>query len=284
MLNISQEKFVAALWDKHSTDGLLATHVELAATNDGDNHLSWVASDCATERLAIYRNTVELNLINALSITYPGVWKLIGNECAHNVARLFLKNHRHFPRSGCLDDWGSQFPEFIKSVRELESLRYLSDYAQYEWTKHLCECAPETENLTLENIKCRLETMPNPRLVLHPSMMLMISAYPLSEIDAVIHNTKLESIQLSHQVSFVMVARHEGVPVTFWLDENQWHFYQKLKNGITLAQMEKDVFKESSQSGIAPNLKGNSALGDKQSTLSDLLFLLFHYGLIVNIV
>ena len=64
-------------------------------------------------RLQIYRQTIFENLYSALKITYPGIWKLIGEECARAVCYSFNKNKENLPLNGYIDDWGSKFPKFL---------------------------------------------------------------------------------------------------------------------------------------------------------------------------
>ncbi|HFE6167594.1 TPA: DNA-binding domain-containing protein, partial [Legionella pneumophila] len=59
-----------------------------------DVDLSFISSDFSQERLDVYRQTIFENMINALRITYPGVWKLIGNECANSVAYTYCKKDK----------------------------------------------------------------------------------------------------------------------------------------------------------------------------------------------
>lgn len=166
--------------------------------------LSWISSDEPDERMQIYRNTMLNNLIYALSLTYPGVWQLLGGGCANQVAKLFLKT-RQMPRTGCLDDWGSSFVEFLSTVPELESLYYLSDYARYEWLKHECESAPEAS-----------------------SLRMMQSEYALDTIEVILNNTQAGNIQLTQVRTYAILVKEQGITSTYWLSKDKLErFYDK---------------------------------------------------------
>lgn len=72
-------------------------------------------------RLNIYRNNILQNLYRALEITFPAVWKLVGKECANNLAAIFVEK-KNLPLTNCLDDWGANFPRFYKALSRLSIL------------------------------------------------------------------------------------------------------------------------------------------------------------------
>jgi hypothetical protein len=86
------------------------------------NHADFVSSSHPSERLAIYKHTIFETLRNALAITYPGIWALLGEECSSNIANAFCSLNENLPSSGCLDDWGDQFPDFINQQSVLSNL------------------------------------------------------------------------------------------------------------------------------------------------------------------
>ena len=94
-------------------------------------------------RISIYRNTILQNLRHALEITFPAIWKLVGQECADSLAYLFVQDKINLPVSNCLDDWGKKFPKFLQNMKPISHLVYLKDIAQVEWLKHLSYCAKD---------------------------------------------------------------------------------------------------------------------------------------------
>lgn len=110
--------------------------------------LSFIKSSYPAERLDIYRQTIFENIRNSLAITFPGIWKLLGEECANSAAYAFSKHQHNLPISGCLDDFGENFPKFLGVQKELQALPYLKDYAYFEWLKHQSYMAKDIEPIT----------------------------------------------------------------------------------------------------------------------------------------
>ncbi len=84
----------------------------------------------ALARLNIYRNNVFGNFLAVLSSTYPITKKIIGEKKFEKVAIKFC--HAFPSKSGDLNNFGQQFPEFTKSLKPL----YLQDLAQLELFFH----------------------------------------------------------------------------------------------------------------------------------------------------
>ena len=238
--------------------------------SDSMEKATWVSSDYPNERLAIYRNTVISHLVQALKLTYPGVWQLLGESCATQVAKLYLKDERHFPQSGCLDDWGAGYANFLKTVSHLSSLTYLSDYAQYEWIKHLSECAPDEPMLSINTIQTILQEMENPCFTFHSSVQLISSAYPLDRIDNLIGHPDSDNIILDDQGVYGIVVRINGDIVTFWLESSEWAFVNELYQDGSLARVY-STFNPHQEEGI-------------DRILAQYLMFIFRNGLISNII
>lgn len=81
--------------------------------------------------LALYRRLIRHNYLHALTITYPVLRRLIGNDYFRVFARGYLK--RYPSTSGDLFGYGQHFPLFI---RQLKSPRLLIELARLEWACH----------------------------------------------------------------------------------------------------------------------------------------------------
>lgn len=88
------------------------------------------ALDADGTRLAIYRNNWRSNLSNALRIAYPVVEQLVGAEFFGYAARCFIETQPS--RSANLDDYGREFPAFLRAFEPVQSLLYLDDVAALE--------------------------------------------------------------------------------------------------------------------------------------------------------
>ncbi len=194
----------------------------------------FIASDYASERLNIYRQTIIQNLRQALAITYPGIWHLLGDECADSVAYAYINNINNFPISGCLDDWGISFAEFLEQQPELITLPYLKDYAHYEWLKHLAYGQADSDYLTYDKLTTLSENeLTNAIFYFHPTVYFMQSVFPLDNILNIIENPDSEKLHLTKQNTYALIARPENNVITYWLSEDYYVFFDDLKKGLS---------------------------------------------------
>lgn len=217
-LEALQNDFYHAIFQNHATD------------------LEFIASAYPAQRLATYRQTIFDTLRNALALTYPGIWKLLGEECANSVAHAFCAHHTNRPSSACLDDWGSQFPDFLGQQPSLDNLPYLKDYATYEWFKHLSYCASFSPSINASD----LEAVPENRiesitLSFLPSVFAIDSDFPLDKIEDIIENPNAESINLSSNKVYAIIARPDKAVLTYWINSDLWLFISSLQQQLNLA-------------------------------------------------
>jgi hypothetical protein len=203
--------------------------------NQEKDGITFISSNHSVKRFNIYRQTVIENLRNALEITYPGIWQLLGKECADEVARYFSTNQIQLPLSGCLDDWGEKFPSVFAKIEALGSLPYLEDYANYEWCKQLALSACKLQPLS----KNELANYPNKLLIglqfeFQPSVQLYHSIYPLEAIEDLMEKVDAPCVELNQGPSFAYIVRINTLVETFWLNQSEWLFIKDLKEGCSL--------------------------------------------------
>lgn len=197
----------------------------------------FIASAHPMERLAIYRRTIIDNLCNALAITFPGIWKLLGEQCANNLAHAFCLYNHNLPSSGCLDDWGSQFPDFMSQQKELIELAYLKDYASYEWLKHKAYCSPSAQVISGRDLQAVPEELiESIKFTFLPSFFMISSIFPLNKIEEIVENPDAEAINLKKNKVYTLIARPENTVLVFWVDAEFWLFIDLLKEGLSLGQ------------------------------------------------
>lgn len=200
-----------------------------------DKHIS---SKHLEARLAIYRNNVRGNLVNALRVTFPGVWKLLGEECANSVAYAFIINKKNFPSSGCLDDWGEHFPEFLASLPELSELTYLEDYAIYEWNKQLIYNATGGKTLLETTALSAIseEDFARLRVYFTPCVSFFKSSSPIDQIEEMLNEANNEGIKLETRNSYCIIHRFNDQILSYWIEEGLFAFLYMLHQGKTFEQ------------------------------------------------
>jgi hypothetical protein len=133
------------------------------------------------QRLGFYRTNVLGNYLEGLRATYRCVENLVGRGCFANHAERFIRETPS--RSGDLNRYGSEFPDFLAHHPIADQLPYLPDVARVEWL--LDEVFYEADRPALD--LARLGRVPQHRyaelrFALHPACRLLRSPYPVRRI------------------------------------------------------------------------------------------------------
>jgi hypothetical protein len=132
---------------------------------------------CAS-RFGVYRNNVIAGLINALAARYPVTRKLLWDDAFHAVARHYVVGEP--PRSPVMFEYGDSFPQFLRSIGQGAASDYLADIAALEAARTRAYHAADATPLPRDALAAVApEDLPELRLTLHPSAMLLASRFPL---------------------------------------------------------------------------------------------------------
>lgn len=207
----------------------------LKAIQDPSATPTFIRSPFPKERMAVYRNTIQTNLVYALQTTFPGVWALLGEPCANGAAQAYLKAKASMPTTGCLDDFGAGFPAFLGGIDAFSSLPYLQDYGTYEWAQHVVYGAPDVPILSPESwLSLPEEKVEQLRLQLVPACFLLKTAYPLLPLREVVENPDADPIHITPCATYTLVMRAQGLILTQNIDLGCWCFLQSVLVGDPL--------------------------------------------------
>jgi hypothetical protein len=155
-----------------------AMHVSLVQSHD-PAITAFLAEPAAVARLNIYRNTFMTSLTKALRLCYHVVQRLVGEEFFEAAAQLFVTQNP--PRAAYLDQYGSDFPEFLRHLQPAASVPYLADMASLEWAVNCALHALDAELLELSKLaSVAPDDQYRVRLVAHPSVRLLAPLICLS--------------------------------------------------------------------------------------------------------
>ena len=188
------------------------------------------------QRLAVYRNTFDANLANALRLSYPAVHRLVGAEFFEAAARTFA--HELPPRNAYLDEYGAEFPEFLARFPPAATLAYLPDVARLEWAVNRALHASDAAPLDVQRL-ADLDPVDHARIrfAADPSITLLSAAYPADAIWRAVlaqDDAALGAIDLAAGPVWLQVHRRAtGVEVTH-IDERAWRFSDALFAGQPL--------------------------------------------------
>jgi putative DNA-binding protein len=135
----------------------------------------------SARRFGVYRNNVIVGLSQTLKDAFPAVHRIVGAEFFQAMARAYVVTAP--PRSPMLFDYGAGFPEFIGRFEPAAALPYLADVARLEraWVEayHEAEASPVGSSVFAV---ISPEQLPALRLVLHPSVRIVRSRFPVVTI------------------------------------------------------------------------------------------------------
>lgn len=129
--------------------------------------------------MGIYQNSAIANITHSLILTYPVIEKLVGEEFFGAMCREFI--FLTWPKSGNMDDYGVEFPEFLAEFEHAKHLLYLKDVARLEWAFHqssLADDASITDWSTLAQASDILQLT----FLVTPSLSLISSTFPIDKI------------------------------------------------------------------------------------------------------
>jgi len=224
----TQGDFAAALLDpqRPCPDGLLS-----ANGADPDS------------RFAVYRNNVQSSLINALADSYPVVLQLVGDEFFRAMAQHYVQTFA--PTSPLINDYGSDFADFIEHFAPAASVPYLADVARLERLRVMAYHAADADTVVPAQVAAAMgapESLAALRIHLHPSIFTLNSAYAVVALWAA-HQTDAppQNLELYHAQS-ALVLRNGLQVEAFAIDVGTATFIHRLQSNCPLGQAVADAF------------------------------------------
>jgi hypothetical protein len=135
----------------------------------------------AGERLAVYRNTLEWTLTDALRDSFPVVCRLVDARFFAYAAHSFLRCHP--PECPSLAEYGARFPDFLAAFPPCRHLFYLPDVARFEWLMNAAAHATDAAALPAA-VLAGMTAAEASRLIfrLHPALGYLASSWPVDRI------------------------------------------------------------------------------------------------------
>ena len=232
-----------------------------ASLVDGDDRkaAALLADDVGAARLNIYRNTFVTGVTKALRLTYPAIHRLVGADFFEAAAARFIA--RHPPRTAYLDQYGADFPDFLRNFQPAASLAYLANVARLEWAVSRAIHAADAEPLDLARLAA-LSPQDQARVcfVPHPANGLLCADHPADTIWRGVLNgddAALAGVDLgAGPVRLLVERRATGVEVSR-LDEAAWCFTVALCDGWSV----EEALAGAAGASVAPLLTEHLAAG-----------------------
>jgi hypothetical protein len=120
----------------------------------------------------------QANPIGLLAARYPVTCRLVGRSSFRLAARRFI--HSRPPERSIGHGFADDFPRFLRNLGELACIEYSADVAELELLRHKAEQARHAPPLSIPILtRMPSERLSKLRLVLHPSVCLIQSRFPI---------------------------------------------------------------------------------------------------------
>ena len=133
------------------------------------------------QRLNIYRFHIIHSLTDVLSMTFPLVRKLTGEDFLRSTCKDYVMGNP--PKEACLEWYGKELGNFIETYAPAKNLPYLADCARLDWALNEAKCGKDDDTLQAEDLAA-IEPDAYADTVFHLKhcVQLLRSDYPLDTI------------------------------------------------------------------------------------------------------
>lgn len=213
-----QRQFMAALYDPDAP-GPVAAIAGNGLTPEG--------------RFRIYRSSCGESHVAALRVTYPAVLALVGDAFFDQTARGYRRAHPS--RSGNVQEFGGDLGDYLQTLAACRAYPYLPDVARLEWLRQDTILAPEAATVEPGAFIERVQAATAPvHAVLHPSLHLLKSPYPVLRVWRYALNPSPESLTLGDEGECVALWREDGEVAMGAIDPASFACITAMQQGATL--------------------------------------------------
>lgn len=185
------------------------------------------------KRFSVYRNNVVVSLMEAVKAAYPSIAAIMGEENFNLVARNFVAFHP--PKSPLMQQYGGDFPNFLKNFKPLQKSPFLVDVAEAEKAWLQAFHAKDEAVLSPEDLaQITPEETMNLKFEVHSAGHLIESAFPVHDLFLARFEWPAPNIDLE-QSQGILISRPELDCISTSLTQSQSVFFRSLFSGETLA-------------------------------------------------
>jgi hypothetical protein len=187
-------------------------------------------------RLSIYQGNITARLQGILSARYPAVEKLVGAKFMSRLIRDYIPENP--PHSGCLNDYGCHFPDFIAAYPAAESVPYLPDVARLENTLDLSAHAPDDMALRNADIEAFLgkDEIAGSALLLRQNVYLLETDYAAYDIYTYARGEENIPSSTTRKKEFILIFRPGLKPEMHRLLAQEFTFLTSIQNGHSIGE------------------------------------------------
>ncbi|MDC8829781.1 HvfC/BufC family peptide modification chaperone [Alteromonas gilva] len=198
--------------------------------------------------LQIYQNNLHMTAMRSLSVTYPVLEQMVGEQAMFVLSHRLLQ--RELPDSGDWADWGRQLPELIHNSELYAEHPYLVDVTHFEWAFHQVSrkafYALDSASLNRLADGALEQTF----IALQPSLTCLRSSYPVHGL-WLLHRSKagqggpskqqLEDVMNEPETGCYVIAQGAKNTHVTQVNEEEFNWVQGISDGLSVAAL-LDVF------------------------------------------
>lgn len=137
-------------------------------------------SDVTEPGIYIYKNNLYMTAARSLSLSYPVISKMLGEQAIYTLARRLLAIE--LPETGDWTDWGKGLSSILEKSELHQAHPYLTQMAELEWA-FLLASRCKTDTLDTESLMLlESENVEEVSIKLQKSLMLITSDFPLLKL------------------------------------------------------------------------------------------------------
>ncbi len=194
--------------------------------------------------LSIYQQNLQMTAARSLSISYPVLQQMVGEQAIFILAQRLLAWEK--PVTGDWADWGSQLGQVIENSELAIEHPYLADIARLEWALHLSGRRALT---TFDRTRLPLLTEVDPEhltIKLQPSLAVLESPFPVQPMwqlhrDSHGQHDLSEGLEIIMQhrehTHYAVVYQHQNKPKADPIDAQQYSWLLGVQQGMHLAAL-----------------------------------------------
>lgn len=197
-----------------------------------------VAINNHQNRISIYQNNVFAAIHDYLADVFPATQGVVGADFFKQLTTKFIQQKP--PSNGNIHLYGEAMIAYVGTMPNLRALPYLADLLQYEWALHHAYFSDLVQHAgqTLNPHETAQDALLTSEVIFNPSVMIVDSSYPISEI----HRQSLPSykesveIDLAQSQDALLVYKQDYQVHTKQLNNDENTFLQQVSECSNLLQ------------------------------------------------
>jgi hypothetical protein len=192
------------------------------------------------QHVDIYRRNILGTFQKTLEGIYSVCFKLVGEEFFSSMAQLYMT--RAYSHSPDLEDYGSDFADFISDFSPAKSLPYLADVARLEWAWHRIFNAPDQPEFDFQALANCYESDGDRIIFLLPEESFLLSSpYPIHQIWEMNqdHYSGSQTLILEDGTQHYFFVWRHGIELRIdALSHMEWELLSRIKSQLSLSEIQ----------------------------------------------